>query len=129
MDVKIIMKTLIKIEELFLVTLAFYLFLNLNYAWWWFLILFFAPDLSMIGYLVSPQVGAFTYDFIHHKGTAVALFVLGSFFHLQWAQAAGLIILAHSSFDRILGYGLKYPDSFQHTHLGRIGRISPAADS
>ena len=120
------MKTLIKIEELFLVALSFYLFLNLHYAWWWFLILFFAPDLSMIGYLVNPKVGALTYDFVHHKGTAVALFVLGSVLHLQWGQAAGLIILGHSSFDRILGYGLKYSDSFQHTHLGMIGR-APAA--
>jgi hypothetical protein len=24
--------------------------------------------------------------------------------------------------DRILGYGLKYPDAFQHTHLGIIGQ-------
>jgi hypothetical protein len=23
--------------------------------------------------------------------------------------------------DRIFGYGLKYPDAFQHTHLGWIG--------
>jgi Domain of unknown function (DUF4260) len=120
------MKTLIKIEELFLVALSFYLFLNLNYAWWWFLILFFAPDLSMIGYLVNPKVGALTYDFIHHKGTAAALFVLGGFLHVPWAQAAGLIILGHSSFDRILGYGMKYPDSFQHTHLGMIGRMPTA---
>jgi Domain of unknown function (DUF4260) len=47
---------------------------------------------------------------------------LGSFLHLEWTQAAGLIILGHSSFDRILGYGLKYSDAFQHTHLGMIGR-------
>jgi hypothetical protein len=93
------MKTLIKIEELFLVALSFYLFLNLHYAWWWFLILFFAPDLSMIGYLINPKAGALIYDFI---------------------------ILGHSSFDRILGYGLKYSDSFQHTHLGMIGRTPTA---
>jgi hypothetical protein len=24
--------------------------------------------------------------------------------------------------DRALGYGLKYDDSLQHTHLGQIGR-------
>ena len=28
----------------------------------------------------------------------------------------------HSSFDRVLGYGLKHEDAFQNTHLGRIGR-------
>lgn len=30
----------------------------------------------------------------------------------------GIVMLAHSSLDRVLGYGLKYPDSFQRTHLG-----------
>jgi hypothetical protein len=29
---------------------------------------------------------------------------------------------AHIGFDRVLGYGLKYPTSFGDTHLGRIGR-------
>jgi hypothetical protein len=24
--------------------------------------------------------------------------------------------------DRALGYGLKYPSGFSHTHLGQIGR-------
>jgi hypothetical protein len=28
----------------------------------------------------------------------------------------------HVAVDRALGYGLKYPDSFAHTHLGWIGR-------
>lgn len=31
-------------------------------------------------------------------------------------------LLGHSSFDRVLGYGLKHEDAFQNTHLGRIGR-------
>jgi hypothetical protein len=35
---------------------------------------------------------------------------------------AGVILVAHTGIDRILGYGLKYPTSFQDTHLGRIGR-------
>jgi hypothetical protein len=31
-------------------------------------------------------------------------------------------LFGHSSFDRVLGYGLKHEDAFQNTHLGRIGR-------
>lgn len=118
------MKTLIRFEELFLTVLSFYLFLNLDYAWWWFLALFLAPDLGMLGYLFGPRAGARTYNLFHHKGLAVLLFLLGGYMQVQGLQLAGLIILGHSSFDRLLGYGLKYSDAFQHTHLGRIGRAA-----
>ncbi len=118
------MKNLLKLEELLLAGLALYLFLQLDVAWWWFPLLFFAPDLSMIGYLAGPRVGAWSYNVAHHKGVAVALYLLGAALATPWLQVAGLVMLAHSSFDRVLGYGLKYPDAFQHTHLGMIGRNS-----
>jgi uncharacterized protein DUF4260 len=118
------MKTLLRVEELFLTLLAFYLFLGLGYAWWWFLILFLAPDISMIGYLFGPKAGAWAYNVVHLKAVAVALFIAGGYLDIPWAQGAGLIMLGHSSLDRVLGYGLKYSDAFQHTHLGWIGRPS-----
>ena len=118
------MKTLLKTEELLLTVLAFYLFSGLGYAWWWFFVLFLAPDLSMIGYLINPSAGAFTYNLVHHKGLAVILFLLGGVAQLQGLQLAGAIMLGHSSFDRVMGYGLKYPDAFQHTHLGMIGKAA-----
>lgn len=34
----------------------------------------------------------------------------------------GIVMFAHSSFDRVLGYGLKYCDNFKNTHLGAIGK-------
>jgi hypothetical protein len=48
--------------------------------------------------------------------------VLGGSSGVQWLQLVGLILLGHSSLDRVFGYGLKYADSFRHTHLGWIGR-------
>ena len=118
------MKRLISIEELFLGLLAIFLFRTLGYDWWWFPLLLLAPDLSMLGYLAGPRVGAFTYNFFHHKAVAVAYYVVGVLIGSTPVQFAGLIMLAHSSFDRVLGYGLKYPDSFEHTHLGMIGRAA-----
>ena len=123
------MKNLLRLEELFLGLLAFFLFRPLNIAWWWFALLFLAPDLGMLGYLAGPRVGAFTYNLVHHKALAVAAYVAGAWLGLPWLQFAGLIILAHSSFDRVLGYGLKYPDAFQHTHLGMIGRTAAVEPS
>lgn len=116
------MRNLIKIEELFLFLLSIYLFIQLDYAWWWYALLFLAPDLGMIGYLMTPQVGAQTYNLLHHKAIAVALFLIGAGLSIPPLQLAGVIILGHSSADRVLGYGLKYPDAFQHTHLGWIGK-------
>jgi hypothetical protein len=37
------------------------------------------------------------------------------------AEALAMIWLAHVGIDRALGYGLKYGDAFNATHLGRIG--------
>jgi len=118
------MKSLIKIEELFVTLLAFYLFLTLGYAWWLFIVLLLAPDVSMIGYLLNPRVGAWTYNIVHHKGVAIALFAFGGYLQIQGLQAAGLILLGHSSLDRVMGYGLKHVDAFQHTHLGMMGRVA-----
>lgn len=47
--------------------------------------------------------------------------MLGAAVNNPALQLAGLILLGHSSLDRVLGYGLKYADSFKHTHLGWIG--------
>ena len=117
------MKNLLKLEELFMFALSIFLFSKLDFAWWWYPTLILTPDLSMIGYLISPQVGAVTYNFIHHKALGVSVFVIGVILANQSLQLAGLILFGHSSMDRILGYGLKHSDSFQHTHLGMIGKV------
>jgi hypothetical protein len=115
------MRNLTRLEELFLGLLAFYLFLQLHIAWWLFFALILAPDLSMAGYAIGPRSGALLYNLVHHRAVSASLYIAGGLLGAPWLQAAALILFAHSSFDRVLGYGLKYPDSFQHTHLGMIG--------
>jgi hypothetical protein len=114
-------KTLLRLEDLALAGLAVYLFVGLGYAWWLLAILFLVPDVSMVGYLANPRAGAIIYNVVHHRGLAVAVFALGLVIHQPLVAAAGAVLLFHSSVDRALGYGLKHPDSFQHTHLGTIG--------
>ena len=116
------MKTLLKLEALALWGLSVFLFSQLGYAWWWYLVLFFAPDLSMLGYLGGTRVGALVYNIVHHHAVSLGLYVLGFFLGNPVLQLAGVILLGHSNMDRLLGYGLKYPDSFQNTHLGVIGK-------
>ena len=116
------MKNLLKLEEAFMFGLSIFLFSQLDYAWWWYALLILAPDLSMVGYLGGPRLGAMTYNLVHHKATGISIFILGMILASQPLQFAGLILFGHSSMDRMLDYGLKYPDSFEHTHLGMIGK-------
>lgn len=118
------MKNLLKLEELLLFGLSLFLFSQLDYGWVWYALFFLTPDLSMLGYLANPRVGAWTYNLIHHKGVAVALYVLGYLLSVPWLMFAATILLGHSSLDRVFGYGLKYPDAFQNTHLGVIGKAN-----
>ena len=117
------MKNILKVEELgFLALFTAVYFHFYPGAWGLYLGLFFAPDISFAMYLVSAKVGAIAYNFLHHKGVMSIVVLTGLFLQDDLIIKIGLIFLSHSSFDRVLGYGLKYPDSFSHTHLGWIGK-------
>lgn len=116
------MKTIIKLEEVLMFVLGIYLFNQLDYAWWWFLALILAPDIGMLGYLLGNRAGAFTYNLFHHKGMAIIIYLLGSYFSIPLCQLVGVILFSHSALDRAMGYGLKYDKGFKFTHLGEIGK-------
>lgn len=115
------MKTIIKLEEVMMLALGIYLFDQLDFAWWWFVVLLLAPDIGMLGYLFRNKIGAATYNLFHHKGIAVLVYLMGAYIAMPVLQLAGIILFSHSSFDRALGYGLKYDNGFKYTHLGEIG--------
>lgn len=88
----------------------------------WLLPALLLPDISAVGYLLNPRVGALTYNAVHTWTLALGLLGIGWWLDSGPAVLAGAIVLAHVGMDRALGYGLKLPTSFQDTHLGRIGR-------
>lgn len=93
----------------------------------WLLPLLLAPDLSMIGYVGGPRLGAITYNAVHNLVTALGIVAIGWFAAIAPLALIGAILVAHVGMDRALGYGLKLPTDFRDTHLGRIGR--PSADA
>ncbi|AWH84017.1 DUF4260 domain-containing protein [Flavobacterium album] len=119
------MNTLIKLEEAALFGLGIYLFSLLNFEWWWFAALLLAPDLSMLGYLGGNKSGAWMYNFFHHRGIAIAVYIAGIYLENEWMQLAGVMLFAHSSMDRMFGYGLKYEEGFKFTHLGNLETKKP----
>src|SRR5262245_11214098 len=102
------MKKLIKLEEFGLFALTIFLLYKLNFpiSWWLYIILFFSPDIGILGYAINSQTGAFTYNLFHHKAIACILILIGLYNANDIFLFAGLLMLAHASFDRILGYGL-----------------------
>jgi hypothetical protein len=93
-------------------------------SWWLFLLLVLVPDLSMLGYLAGPKVGAALYNAVHSWVTFVVLIFLafypggGDPFWLSLPFILG----AHIGIDRALGFGLKHRTGFKDTHLGRLGK-------
>jgi hypothetical protein len=96
-------------------------------TWWLVPLTLLAPDLTMIGYLGGTRLGAHLYNLGHSTPLAAAVVAIGWWQDKQLIVALGLVWLAHIGLDRLLGYGLKYGDQFQHTHLGRLGKEARAA--
>ena len=116
------MKNLLRLEELAQFLFCLLLLIMLEPPWWCYGLMLIGPDVSMLGYLVDPRVGAFSYNLFHHKGVALAVFLIG-FSTGPFLDWLGLILYGHASMDRIFGYGLKFGDNFHHTHLGWIGKL------
>lgn len=101
--------------------------------WWLLFALFLVFDLSAVGYLRSPRLGALTYNLVHsYVGPAliaVAYLVLAATgIPLPWLLITAACWAFHVAVDRAIGYGLKLQDA-SHTHLGPIGPAKRAERS
>ena len=116
------MNKVLRLEELaqLAIALVALYYQPLTFRWWIWPVLFLSPDISMLGYLINTSVGAVAYNLFHHKLTAVVILAAGWYLTMPVVTLTGLLLYAHSSFDRVFGYGLKYFDSFKHTHLGTL---------
>ncbi len=112
-------KFLLHAEGLLVLAASCFAYWKLGGSWGYFALLFFAPDLSMMGYLAGRKIGAVSYNSAHTyltpAGLAAAAYVADG---TKWLWVAA-IWAAHIGFDRLLGYGLKYSTSFKDTHLHR----------
>jgi hypothetical protein len=113
---------ILRIEALALFLAGVIGYLQLNGHPIWLLPLLLAPDLSMVGYLRGPGLGALTYNLVHNLAIALVLLAVGWVTAVAPLALAGAVLVAHVGMDRALGYGLKLPTDFRDTHLGRIGR-------
>ena len=96
--------------------------------WGMFALLFLVPDISLLGFLrpVNKASAAF-YNLVHSYvlpfGLGLVAWERGGVMGVQLA----LIWVSHIGFDRCLGYGLKFPESFRYTHIQSSAAIGPLA--
>lgn len=115
---------ILRLEGLVALCAAVLAYARLDGNWLAFAMLFLVPDLSMLGYLVDRAVGAAVYNAGHSYLSPAVLALLGFAAGAPLLHGLALIWVAHIGFDRLLGYGLKYPTAFGATHLGVKGKRS-----
>src|SRR5262245_29756288 len=74
-----------------------------NSTWIWFWALFLVPDLSMIGYVFGPRVGAVTYNAGHLYAWPAGLLAAGVAYQAPLAPTAALRWIPHIAFDNVVG--------------------------
>jgi hypothetical protein len=112
-------KPLLHLEGLAVLAVGCLLYRHIGASWGMFALLFFVPDLSMLGYLGGLRVGAVCYNLFHTYAVPLAVASTGYLAGCHAALCMGVIWAAHIGFDRMLGYGLKYETGFKDTHVGK----------
>ena len=113
-------RPLLQIEGALVFLAAILFYRHLHASWLLFAVLILAPDLFMLGYLAGARIGAACYNFVHTYLTPAALIVIGLLTAKPLLLGLATIWICHIGFDRMLGFGLKYPTRFSDTHLQHV---------
>ncbi len=113
---------LLRLEALLVLVASLSDYYVLHGRWWLFAVLFLVPDISLAGYMVKgyERFAAGLYNLVHtYTGPLVTGLVAWEWHSVVTGQVAA-IWLAHIGFDRVLGFGLKYPQAFKPTHIQNV---------
>ncbi|MFB5193082.1 DUF4260 domain-containing protein [Alicyclobacillus fastidiosus] len=111
------MTTLLRLESLVMGLLCMWFYYDHHFPWLIFCVLVLIPDLSMFGYCFGSRVGSRCYNLFHTYVFSLLCICMGLMLENSMSTMLGVIWTAHIAFDRSLGFGLKYQDNFNHTHL------------
>lgn len=113
-------RLLLRLEGLALAAGSLAVYVHLDFSLLALIGLLIAVDLSLLGYLAGPRIGATTYNLAHTVVVPIALGAAGILADAPTLTQVALAWLAHIGVDRALGLGLKYPGDFRDTHLQRV---------
>jgi len=114
------LRKIISLEYVIALIITVFFYGHLDFSWLYFMVFLLLPDITMIGYLLNPKIGAVFYNIGHSFVLPALLLVIGFLMSSSILLMIALIWLAHIFLDRALGYGLKYEEAFQKTHLQQI---------
>jgi hypothetical protein len=117
--------SILRLEALLMLAGLVIAYFLIHASWVLFVVLFFVPDVAMLTYVSGTRTGARAYNVFH--SLVGPIIIAGLSLYAHWLLAVAVVWAAHIAMDRALGFGLKYADSFRHTHLGVIGRRSGAS--
>ena len=122
-------RLLLRLEGLSLLLVGLFAYAEFGGGWGVFALFFFAPDLSFLGYLAGPRVGAASYNSAHSLIGALGVLAAGIFLSVPAAVAAGIIWrLISASTGRSAMASSTLPASGSLT-WARSGVGGPAPDS
>jgi hypothetical protein len=111
---------LLHLEGAALLAIAVYLYGASHFRWWLFALLFLTPDLFMLGFFVNVKWGSALYNLVHTTTGPLLLALISLAASMPQLLPYALIWAGHIGFDRMLGYGLKYPTRFKDTHFEHV---------
>lgn len=104
------------------------LFVGMTFFYWvsdapWidYAIFLFVPELALLGYVVSPQIGTGIYNAVHAIIAPMCLAIFGILTAEPLAGSLAMIWMANIGLNRTFGWGLRYGAGFHFNHLGSIG--------
>ena len=114
-------------EEAAITAIAIYFLTKhrLGLPFWLWIPLFLSPDTPCWVTCSTTVWVHLLINLFHHRAVGLFVVAAGFLLHQEVMINVGILLFAHSSFDRMLGYGLKYSDSFNHTSLGWMGKREP----
>ncbi len=110
-------RSILRLEGAGLFAAATAAYFSLGGPLWLFAVLALAPDISMAAYLAGPRAGSSLYNAFHTYLAPLSLLGVGVGLGATPLSWIALVWAAHIGADRAVGYGLKRPTGFKHTHL------------
>lgn len=110
---------LLRAEGLALLAAAVTVYFTQGFGWVMFAVLLLTPDLAFLVFLVNKRAGVAAYDAAHALPAPLILGLAALLTGWTLGLGLALIWLAHIGMDRLFGYGLRYMNDADDSHMKR----------